>query len=161
MESAGLIYDGNFTPTGLATISGGNIIAYPSGGYVALASGTIPSGATNNLNLTATGSAITYSSPANPVANTISVAQAGTPTGSATTTLSIPATSTLTLGANGGIYVLNSAALSKSSFTLSGGSVTPAQTGLATMVIAINGTTSSNQGTDRFRDCGQHRRHPQ
>lgn len=145
LEGAGLIYDGNFTPTGLATISGGNIVAYPSGSYVALASGTIPSGATNNLNLTASGSAITYSSPANPFANTISVAQVGNAGGSATTTLSIPVTSTLTLGASGGIYVLNSAALSKSSFTLSGGPVTAGTAGPATMVIAVNGTTSSNQ----------------
>jgi hypothetical protein len=72
LEGAGLMYDGSYTPTGLATISGGVISAYS--GYTPVASGAIPNG--NNINLTASGAAAPYTA-ANTTVNTISAAQVG------------------------------------------------------------------------------------
>jgi autotransporter-associated beta strand protein len=138
LEGAGLLYDGTYTPTSLATISGQSIQAYsaytPYTGGGAIASG-------NNLNLADSGASASYTANNNTV-NTISAAQAG----GATTTLAV--TGTLTLGQNGGVYVLEPSAGSYNCFNLSGGTLTAgASSSPASIVFAVNGNNANNQAT--------------
>lgn len=142
LGGAGLMYDGVLTPTGLATIDGGgNIVAYSA--YTPVASGAIGNG--NNIQLTASGVAGSYTANNNTV-NTITVSQAGGANNSDfTSTLTV--TGTLTLGANGGICVLNSAGTNHADFSLTGGSVTAGTSGPASIVFTVNGSNPNNQAS--------------
>ena len=148
LEGSGLMYDGNFTPTGLATLSGTSIIAYPMGSYTSLAGGaslatavSIANG--NNLLLSSTGAAAFYTNN-NKTVNSITVAQVGNSGGTFTTTLTN--VGTLTLGQNGGIYVLGNTLGNKSVFNLASGTLTAGTSaGPATITFAINGNNANNQ----------------
>ena len=161
LGGAGLMYNSGSPaiPTNLASVSGGAIVAYT--GYTTVASGNIPSSAVNNLELTATGTATTYSNTVGAgtiFANTITVSQAGGANNSDVTTILTNATgATLALGTNnagtgpyiGGIYVLNSQGTNHADFTLNGGHLTAGpMSGTATpgtIVIAVNGANANNQ----------------
>ena len=139
LEGAGLMYSGSgSTPTGLATLSGGAVVAYS--GYTTVASGAIASG--NNIELTASGAAAAYTASGITV-NTIRALQVGNSGGTATDTLTT--TGTLTFGDKGGVYVLDSGAASKACLNLTGGTLTAGTGPGATLLFAVNGTTSGNQ----------------
>jgi hypothetical protein len=142
LEGAGLFFtDGANTPAGLATLSGGSIVAYS--GYTSVASGAIGNG--NNLNLTASGAAAAYTASNNTV-NTITVAQTGNSGGTDTSTLTI--TGSLTFGANGGVYLLGNTLGNKACFTIAnGGHITAGTSGPATLLFAINGNNANNEAT--------------
>src|SRR5581483_10430819 len=137
LEGSGLIYSGS-SPAGLATVSGGVVTGYS--GYAPVASGAVASG--NNINLTASGATGTYTAANGVVVNTISAAQAGTQT----TTLTIAAGGTLTLGQNGGIYAL-AAGTNPNALTVAagaGGSLTAGTTAGASIVIATHDSAAGN-----------------
>lgn len=126
------------SPTGLATVSGGSIVAYSL--YTTVASGAVSSGANNNVELTASGAATAFTDN-NASVNTITVSQAGNAGGTATDTLTT--TGTLTLGQQGGIYALNGGG-NKNLLTVTGGNLTAGTTPGATIVMAADGTTLGN-----------------
>ncbi len=146
LEGSGLMFSGN-TPTGLATISGGSIMAYS--GYTSLAGGATLAAATaiangNNLNLSTAGSSCFYTNN-NKTVNSITVAQTGNSGGTITTTLTN--VGTLTLGQNGGVYLLGNTLGNKACFTLGGGTLTAGTSGPATITFAINGNNANNEAT--------------
>jgi autotransporter-associated beta strand protein len=145
LEGAGLMYNAG-TPTGLATLSGTDISAYT--GYTTTSPGALSAG--NNLQFNTTTAVLTNTYTANNlVVNTITSIQPGN---SAGTSLDLIAnTGTLSVGNNGGFYVLNAAAGAKNCLAIgssgNGGAVTAGLGGgaPATLIFAVNGTTSGNQ----------------
>lgn len=138
LEGSGLMFSGN-APTSLATISGGAIVPYTA--YTPIASGAIGDG--NNIELTASGSATAYSAN-NSTVNSITVDQTGNSTGTSASTLAV--TGVLTLGAQGGVYVLNSGNLgNKGIFIITNGIITAGTSGPAAIVFAVNGNNANNQ----------------
>ncbi|HZM03610.1 MAG TPA: autotransporter-associated beta strand repeat-containing protein [Candidatus Saccharimonadales bacterium] len=135
MSSAGVA-------TGLAAISAG--VIQPYNGYTMVAAGgTLPSAAADNIELNSGGASSLYTIGSTTV-NTITSTQAGNSAGGSIDT--ITNTGLLTLGSNGGIYVLASSAGSKTNFILTGGNLTAGTVGApANFVFAVNGTTSANQ----------------
>jgi hypothetical protein len=140
LEGAAFMYSGGI-PTGLATFNASVISAY--NGYALVASGAIGNG--NNIKLTASGAAGAYTASNNTV-NTITVAQAGGANG-ADFTSTLTVTGTLTLGANGGITVLNSTGTNHADFSLSGGTLTAGTSSPATITFAVNGNNANNQAS--------------
>ncbi|HEY3861141.1 MAG TPA: immunoglobulin domain-containing protein [Verrucomicrobiae bacterium] len=141
VEGAGLFFAfGTNTPTGLATLSGANVVAY--NGYTPAAPGAIGNG--NNINLTAAGSSAAYTANNNTV-NTISAAQTGNSGGTATST--VTTTGTLTFGSMGGVYLLGNTLGSKGCLTFANGGVITAgaSTNGATLLFAVNGNNANNQ----------------
>ena len=136
----GLMFNGS-VPTGLATINAGSILAYTA--YTTLATpGAIASGANNNINLTASGVTGTYTAANGVTVNTISAAQAGTQT----STLTIAAAGTLTLGQHGGIFALASGT-NPNALTVAagaGGNLTAGTTAGATIVFGTHTSLAGN-----------------
>jgi len=141
LGGAGLMYNistGN--PTGLATVSGGDIIAYPSASYTVISSGSIGTGATKNIKFNTSGATGTYTA-SGAIVNTITSIQAGTQTDTLTVT------GTLTLGGTsgiGGIYALNGT-VNPSLLTVTGGTLTAGITSAGgTIVFGGNDSTQHN-----------------
>lgn len=138
LEGAGLMYNGEVT--GLATISGGSIMAYT--GFASVSPGTVGSG--NNIALNATGAAAAYTDSGISV-NTITALQAGNSGGTATTTLTT--TGTLTVGVNsgiGGVYAL-SGGTTANLLTVTGGAITAGASGVGGTIVygAVDTTAAS------------------
>ena len=142
LEGAGLMYDGAITPTGLAAISGGVITAYSA--YTTLSPpAALATGAGSNIELnTPAGNSGAYTANGISV-NTIRSTQAGNSAGTLTDTLTN--TGTLTFGDKGGVYVLDAGAGNKACVNLTNGLITAGTAGPATLIFAVNGTTTGNQ----------------
>jgi autotransporter-associated beta strand protein len=144
LQGAGLIYNGS-KPTDLATINGsGVILAYS--GYTSVATGNaIPNGASVNYKFSTAGANGTYSTAGAISVNTIRSIQTGNSGGTLTDTLTLGGT--LTFGDKGGVYVLDAVAGNKQCLVINpaGQHVTAGTSAGATLIFAVNGTTSGNQ----------------
>jgi autotransporter-associated beta strand protein len=161
LGGAGLNWNGT-APTGFATISGGSLGAYTTSPGNVLASGaTIPSNPANNIELSATGAAGSYTlagGSGSTFVSTILVDQTGGANNSDFTT-TVTDAGTLVLGTNnagsgpyiGGICVPNSQGTNHATFSLSGGNLTAGpMSGTATpgtIVFAVNGANPNNQAS--------------
>jgi hypothetical protein len=131
-------------PSGLATISGGNIVPYT--GYASQSPGNLPTSA-NNLQFTTTTSSGAYNLTANSTIYSITSQQTGT-NGTAITTDTInPNGFTLTFGNNGGFYLLGNdlgdkacANINSNGWLTAGSSASP-----ASLIFAVNGNNPNNQ----------------